>query len=143
VEHLRSYFDVNTRETGVSGARPSEVFVVAPMRMALRRLLNVSFELDETDPANLSRREWLDLSFAFRQVRRNKDRPGLPDGSFQAWFRSTDEKHRILVVMPDPAPSAPTFAVLMIQYAGFLRFKTYATPGGRCETVRWSEPGAP
>jgi hypothetical protein len=141
VEQLRYYFDVNTRETGVSGARPSERFVVDPMCNTLRRLLNLSFDLDETDPANLSRREWLDLSFAFGRVRRNKDRPDLPDG-FQAWFRSTDTKHNIVVVMPDPAPSEPTSDVLMIQYTGFLRFRTYATPGGRCQTVRSSVPGS-
>jgi hypothetical protein len=141
VQHLRSYFDVNTRETGVSGARPSDRFVVDPMCFTLRDLLNVSFNLDETDRVNLSKSEWLHLSFDFGQVRRNKDRAGLPDG-FQAWFRSTDTKHRIVVVLPDPKPATSESDVLMIEYTGFLHFKLYETPAGRCQRVRLSVPAS-
>jgi hypothetical protein len=141
VDHLRHSFDVNTRATGVSGTRLSDRFVVDPMCFTLRDLLNVSLNLDETDRVNLSKSEWLHLSFDFGQVRRNKDRPGLPDG-FQAWFRSTDTKHRIVVVLPDPKPATSESDVLLIQYTGFLCFKLYETDGGRCQKVRLSVPAS-
>jgi hypothetical protein len=140
VDSLRHCFHANTRETGVSGALPSDRFSVDPMCKTLRDLLTVSFDL-ETDPVNLSHREWLDLSFDFGRVRRNKDRPGLPDG-FQAWFQSRDTKHNIVVVLPDPAPATSESDVLMIQYTGFLSFKLFKTGGGRCQTVRLSVPAS-
>ncbi len=131
---LRHYFDKNTQ--GDSGVSDERAEGVVPMRVSLGRLMDQSFALDDTDRVNLSRTEWCNLIFGFQKVRRNKDE-GVTVG-FQAWFSTSDRKHKIVVVLPDPAPSEETSesVVLMIQYTGFLRFLLFKTEKSRTESVR-------
>ncbi len=131
---LRDYFDKNTQgDSCVSNERAEGV---GPMRVSLGRLLDQSFALDETDPVNLSSSQWCNQIFEFRSVSRNKNAEVTV--GFQAYFRSTDKKHKIVVVLPDPAPSEATSksVVLMIQYRGFLSFLLFETPTCRTEAVR-------
>lgn len=131
---LRDYFDKNTQ--GDSGVSDERAEGVVPMRVSLGRLMDQSFALDETDRVNLSRTDWCNLIFGFQKVRRNKDE-GVTVG-FQAWFSTSDRKHKIVVVLPDPAPSEATSesVVLMIQYTGCAAFLLFKTEKSRTESVR-------
>jgi hypothetical protein len=92
----------------------------------LRKILAITFDLDDTDPANLSKSEWSQLKFAMASnVRINRNIPNLPDG-YDVMITSTDRRHRLRVIMPNPGE--PNNIALMIRYDGLMCFKTYTTP---------------
>ena len=92
----------------------------------LKKILAVTFNVDDKDPANLSKSEWLQLEFAMASsVRINNNLPNLPDG-YDVMISSTDRRHRLRVIMPNPGE--PNNIALMIRYDGLMCFKTYKTP---------------
>ena len=91
----------------------------------LKNILAITFDLDDTDPANLSRPEWSQLEFVMASsVRINNNLPNLPDG-YDVMISSRDRRHRLRVIMPNPGER--NNIALMIRYDGLMCFKTYKT----------------
>jgi hypothetical protein len=95
----------------------------------LHRLMRLVFELDDRDPANISRDEWANLGFRVERIE-NLNVEGLPNG-FDTTFRSFDGRHGVRVRLPIYAPPRlgdglealvvpPAGPAIYIQYTGFL-----------------------
>jgi hypothetical protein len=99
----------------------------------LKNILAITFDLDDTDPANLSRPEWSQQEFVMASnVRINRNLPSLPNG-YDVMLNSTDRRHRLRVMMPDPGE--PNDIALIIRYDGLMRFRTYETPLAKVEVL--------
>jgi hypothetical protein len=111
----------------------------------LHHMMLLVFELDDTDPANISRDEWANLGFREEHIE-NLNVAGLANG-VDATFRSLDGSHAVRVQLPLYAPpldgfrrlvdahagllvDAPAGPAIIIKYMGFLRFRTHS-PAGR------------